>query len=77
MPEPWNPHDPSAVAVMVRTFQVGHLPAALARRYHGHLIPYAQRRQLVTGHARIWGQLESGGMVRARVTVVVPEAAVL
>ena len=45
VPEPWNPHDPNAVAVMVRTFHVGHLPAALARRYHGHLIPYAQRRQ--------------------------------
>jgi hypothetical protein len=77
VPEPWNPHDPNAVAVMVRTFHVGHLPAALARRYHGHLIPYAQRRQLVTGNARIWSQLESGGMVRARVTVVVPEADVL
>jgi hypothetical protein len=34
-------------------------------------------QQLVTGNARIWSQLESGGMVRARVTVVVPEAAVL
>jgi hypothetical protein len=77
VPEPWNPYDPNAVAVMVRTFHVGHLPAALARRYHGRLIPYAQRRQLVTGNARVWSQLESGGMVRARVTVVVPEAAVL
>lgn len=77
VPEPWNEHDPNAVAVMVRTFHVGHLPAALARRYHGRLIPYAQRRQLVTGNARIWSKLESGSMVRARVTVVVPEAAVL
>jgi hypothetical protein len=77
VPEPWNPHDPNAVAVMVRTFHVGYLPAALAKRYHGHLIPYVQRRQLVTGNARIWSQLESGGIVRARVTVVVPEAAVL
>ena len=77
VPEPWNPHDPKAVAVMVRTFHVGHLPAALARRYHGRLIPYAQRHQLVTGTARIWSRLESGGIVRARVTVCVPEAAVL
>jgi len=77
VPEPWNPHDPNAVAVMVRTFHVGHLPADLARRYHGRLIPYAQRRQLVTGTARIWSKLESGSMVRARVTVCVPEAAVL
>ena len=35
MPEPWNPHDPNAVAIMVRTFHVRHLPAGLARRYHG------------------------------------------
>jgi HIRAN domain-containing protein len=33
VPEPWNPHDPNAVAVMVRTFHVGHLPAALAMGY--------------------------------------------
>jgi hypothetical protein len=77
MPEPWNPHDPKAVAVMVRTFHVGHLPAALARRYHGRLIPYAQRQQLVAGTARVWSLLEPGGIVRARVTVCVPEAAVL
>lgn len=77
VPEPWNPHDPNAVAVMVRTFHVGHLPADLARRYHGHLIPYARRRELVTGNARIWSQLESGGIVRARVTVIVPEPVVL
>ena len=54
MPEPWNPHDPKAVAVMVRTFHVGHLPAALARRYHGRLIPYAQRHQL-GGRDRVSG----------------------
>jgi hypothetical protein len=77
VPEPWNPHDPKAVAVVVRTFHVGHLPAALARRYHGRLIPYAQRHQLVTGTARVWSQLEPGGIVRARVTVCVPEAGVL
>lgn len=77
VPEPWNAHDPNAVAVMVRTFHVGHLPAELATRYHGRLIPYARRRELVTGTARVWSKLESGSMVRARVTVVVPEAVVL
>ena len=46
MPEPWNPHDPNAVAIMVRTFHVRHLPARL-----GQALP--------------------------RVTVCVPEAAVL
>ena len=53
MPEPWNPHDPNAVAIMVRTFHVRHLPAGLARRYHGRLIPYAQRHQLVPGTAHL------------------------
>ena len=77
MPEPWNPPDPNAVAVMVRTFHVGNLAAGLARRYHGRLIPYAQRHRLVPGSARLWSRLESGGMVRAGVTVCVPEAAVL
>jgi hypothetical protein len=77
VPEPWNSVDPKAVAVMVRSFHVGYLPTALARRYHGRLVPYAQRHQVVTGIARVWSQLEPGGMVRARVTVRVPEVGVL
>jgi hypothetical protein len=77
VPEPWNPPDPTAVAIMVRTFHVGHLAAGLARGYHGRLIPYAQRHRLVPGTARLWSRLEPGGMVRAQVTVCVPEAAVL
>lgn len=77
VPEPWNPHDPNAVAVMVRSYQVGHLPAELAKRYHPRLIWYAQQRQLVTGVARVWSKLESSAMVRARVTIAVPEVAVL
>jgi hypothetical protein len=39
VPEPWNPYDPKAVAVIVRTFHVGHLPATLARRYRGPPYP--------------------------------------
>ena len=77
VPEPWNPHDSNAVAVMIRTYQVGHLPAELAKRYHPRLIGYAKQRQLVTGVARIWSRLESGAMVRARVTIAVPEVTVL
>jgi hypothetical protein len=77
VPEPWNPHDPNAVAVMVRSYQVGHLPAELARRYHPRLIRYAQQRQLVTGVARVWSKLESGTMVRARATIAIPEVTVL
>ena len=77
VPEPWNPHDPNAVAVMVRKYHVGHLPADLAKRYHPVLIPYAQRRLLVTGVARVWSKLESGALVRARVTIAVPEVTAL
>lgn len=77
VPEPWNPHDPNAVAVMVRKYHVGHLPADLAKRYHPVLIRYAQQRLLVTGVARVWSKLESGALVRARVTIAVPEVAVL
>jgi Protein of unknown function (DUF2510)/HIRAN domain len=77
VPEPWNPHDPNAVAVMVRTYQVGHLPAEIAKRYQPRLIWYAQRRQLVTGVARVWSRLESGALVRARATIAVPESTVL
>jgi hypothetical protein len=77
VPEPWNPHDPNAVAVMVRNYHVGHLPADLAKRYHPVLIRYAQQRLLVTGVARVWSKLESGTLVRARVTIAVPEVTVL
>jgi hypothetical protein len=33
VPEPWNPHDPNAVAVAVGRHQVGHLPKKLAIDY--------------------------------------------
>jgi hypothetical protein len=77
VPEPWNPHDPSAVAVMVRTYHVGYLSAELASRYHPVLLRHAQQRLLVTGVARVWSKLESGSLVRARVTIAVPEISAL
>jgi hypothetical protein len=33
VPEPWNPHDPNAVAVMVGLHHVGYLPADLSVDY--------------------------------------------
>jgi hypothetical protein len=77
VPEPWNPLDPNAVAVLVRGYQVGHLPAVIARRYYPPLLAYAQQRQLVTGMARVWSRLESGATLRARATVTVPVAELL
>lgn len=76
VPGPWNPHDANAVAVLVRTYQVGHIPAELAKRYHPVLIKYAQNRLLVTGGARVWAKTD-GLFVRARATIAVPGAAAL
>ena len=62
VPEPWNPHDPNAVAVMVGTHQVGHIPADLAEEYAPGLGALAGAGQLATGKGRIWAK-DDGGMV--------------
>lgn len=74
IPEPWNPHDPNAVAVAVDGLQVGHLPAELAEEYAGRLAEIARGGHLVTGVGRIWAKDDGAGMVRARVTILIPEA---
>lgn len=74
IPEPWNPHDPNAVAVAVDGLQVGHLPAELAEEYAGPLAEIARGGHLVTGVGRIWAKDDGAGMVRARVTILIPEA---
>lgn len=73
VPEPWNPHDQNAVAVAVGKHQVGHLPAELAIDYSAALLVLATNGYLATGEARIWAKSDSG-VVRARVTVLIPEA---
>jgi hypothetical protein len=73
VPEPWNPHDANAVAVVVGTHHVGYVPADMAEAYAAPLCELAERRLLVTGQARIWA-LDDKGVVRARVTILVPEA---
>ena len=73
VPNPWNPHDPNAVAVCVGRHHVGYLPADLAIDYAPSLIKLAQREVLASGEARLWAKSD-GGMVRARVTILIPEA---
>jgi hypothetical protein len=75
VPEPWNPHDPNAVAVAVGRHQVGHLPKELAIDYARGLGALAARGLLATGEARLWA-LNEKGVIRARVTILIPEAEV-
>jgi len=73
VPNPWNPHDPNAIAVCVSGHQVGHLPAEMCPEYSPLLLALAQQEILTTGEARIWGK-DDKGIIRARVTVLIPEA---
>ncbi len=73
VPEPWNPYDPNAVAVAVGRHQVGHLPKELAIDYARGLGALAARGLLATGEARLWA-LNEKGVIRARVTILIPEA---
>lgn len=73
VPNPWNPHDPNAVAICVSGHQVGHLPAEMCADYSPLLIAMARQEVLSTGEARIWAK-DDGGMIRARVTILIPEA---
>jgi hypothetical protein len=73
VPEPWNEHDPNAVAVMVGRNHVGYLAAELAVTYTDGLQRIARLGSLATGEARIWAKSDDG-MIRARVTILIPEA---
>ena len=73
VPERWNPHDTNAVAVMIGFHHVGYLPAELAADYASCLACLAATGSLATGVARAWAKDEGGGMVRARVTIMIPE----
>ncbi len=73
VPEPWNEHDPNAVAVMVGLNHVGYLAADLAVSYTDGLLSIARLGSLATGEARIWAKSDDG-MIRARVTILIPEA---
>lgn len=73
VPEPWNEHDPNAVAVMIGQNQVGYLAAELAAWYTDGLQRIARFGRLATGEARIWVKSDDG-MIRARLTILIPEA---
>lgn len=72
-PEPWNAADSNAVAVMVGIYHVGYLPWDIGVDYAVPLLRLAQEGQGVMCEARIWAKLEDGA-VRARVTLLAPEA---
>jgi hypothetical protein len=72
VPEPWNESDPNAVAVMIEQYHVGYLPAELAVFYTEGLQRIARLGCLATGEARVWAKSD-GGIVRARVTILIPE----
>ncbi|MGX9670838.1 DUF2510 domain-containing protein [Mycobacterium sp. HM-7] len=73
VPEPWNEHDPNAVAVMIGQNHVGYLAAELAVSYTDGLQRIARLGSLTTGEARIWAKSDDG-IIRARVTILIPEA---
>lgn len=73
VPEPWNEHDPNAVAVMIGQNQVGYLAGDLAVSYTDGLQRIARLGYLATGEARIWAKSDDG-IIRARVTILIPEA---
>lgn len=77
VPEPWNEYDVNAVAVTIDGHHVGHVPAELAARYSAPLREIARSGFLVTGVGRIWAKDDGSGMVRARVTILIPEADLL
>ena len=74
VPEPWNSHDENAVAIMVGTHHVGYLPADMAVDYAEGLGALANAGFLATGEGRLWAKDEGSGMVRARVTILIPPA---
>lgn len=73
VPDPWNEHDENAVAVFIEGQQVGHLPATLAADYALPLRQIAEGGLLVPGEARIWAK-DDGGIIWARVTLLIPAA---
>jgi hypothetical protein len=73
VPEPWNEHDPNAIAVMVGQNHVGYLAAGLAVSYTDGLLSIARLGHLATGEARIWAKSDEG-IIRARVTILIPDA---
>ena len=73
VPNPWDPADPSGVAVFIGATMVGRLPADLSPAYCSKLAPLASGGLLATCVASLWAQ-GPGSVSTARVTVALPEA---
>ena len=72
VPNPWDPRDPTGVAVLVGTTTVGRFPAADAAAYCPPLAALASRSLLATGTVSIWAS-GSGQVQTARGTARIAE----
>ncbi len=76
VPNPWNPADPRAVAVLVGPHLVGRLPEDDAAAYGPALVALTQHQLLVTGTATLTASWD-GTTVSAGVGLALPEAAAI
>jgi hypothetical protein len=74
VPNPWDPRDPTGVAVFVGPTHVGRFPAAQAAAYCPPLAALASRGVLATGTVSIWAS-GSGQVQAARATARIGEVA--
>jgi hypothetical protein len=72
VPNPWNPADPAAVAVLVGIHLVGQLPPDAAASYGPKLVALSQQQLLATGTASFTASYD-GTVVSARATLSLPE----
>lgn len=70
--EPDNPYDPSAVAVVIDGFKVGHLPAGLAPQIQPLVVRASERNQALGVPARVWARNDGSGW-GARITLSADE----
>jgi hypothetical protein len=74
VPNPWDPRDPTGVAVFVGPTNVGRFPAAEAAAYCPSLARLASRSVLATGVASIWASGQ-GQVQTARVSARIADVA--
>jgi hypothetical protein len=72
VPNPWDPADPTGVAVLVGTVLVGRFPPGDAAAYCPPLAELASRHVLATGTVQVWAQ-GNGVVDSARVTARIGE----
>ena len=72
VPNPWDPADPSGVAVLVGNVLVGRFPPSDAAAYCPPLAQLASGHVLATGTVQVWAQ-GAGQVESARVTARIGE----